>query len=845
MELDRRDFLKMAGGAAASVLLAQLGLRRLLVSAEEISPFPVEWIPKVPQWASTICQQCTGGCSVRVKLIEGRAINIEGNPLYPVNQGGICPKGIAGLQALYDPDRIKGPMKQVGKRGEGKWQRISWEEAIQEVATRLKTLREKGETHKLAIWGGQYRGLMDTLFARFAEAFGTPNYIKHTSCLDGSAMVNYLMQGNRSLFGYDLENTNYILSFGTSLLEAWWSPVRTARAYGYLRQGRPGHRAKIVQVDTRFSMTAAKADTWIPIHLGTDGALALGIAQVMVKEGLYNQRFVAEHTFGFEDWTDESGETHQGWRSFLEQYSLEQISRMTGVPVKTIIQLAREFAAAQSAAIALAERGASMQWNGIYNRMAIHALNALVGSIDVPGGVVFPREVPLQPLPAVPKDSIAEQGLRMPRIDLPAPSEQSPPLFPLARNIPQLIPENLLQDKPYPIDTLFLYYTNPLFSLPPTEKTAQAFAKIPFIVSFSPFLDESSAQADLILPDHTYLERWQDDPMLPIAKYTLFGLGKPVVKPLYDTQATGDILLTIAHQIGGVMQEAFPWKSFPEVIQYSVKGIFEARRGNIVETFTEEPWTELLARRGVWNPSYQTFEELWEQLMEKGGWWDPTYSFGEWGRIFQTPSGKFEFFSQTLRKRLEDWMQERQEPGIKLSTEKREEILTALKLGVRGDQLYLPHFEPPPSNGDNQEYPFYLNTYKLMTQGLGRGANHPFLQEIIGLHVQVKWDSWVEINPETAHQLGIADGDLVWVESAQGKIQVRAKLYPGAMPDVVNIPFGQGHTAYGRWAANRGANPNQLIAGIPEPLAGFPTWFSTRVKVYKAVEKKKWLRIIS
>ncbi|RMF87313.1 MAG: hypothetical protein D6736_13075, partial [Nitrospinota bacterium] len=415
----------------------------------------------------------------------------------------------------------------------------------------------------------------------------------------------------------------------------------------------------------------------------------------------------------------------------------------------------------------------------------------------------------------------------------------TPPSFPLARNIPQLIPENLLQGKPYPIDTLFLYYTNPLFSLPPIEKTAQALAKIPFIVSFSPFLDESSAQADLILPDHTYLERWQDDPMLPVAKYSLFGLGKPVVKPLYDTRATGDTLITIAQQMGGGIKEAFPWENFLDVIHYSAQGLFEARRGNIVETFTEEPWIALLARRGVWNPSYRTFDEMWEQLLEKGGWWDPAYIFGEWDRIFQTPSGKFEFFSQHLQQRLEEWIRTGKDPSAPLSPEEREALLATLGLEAKGDLLYLPHFEPPQAGEEEKEYPFYLNTYKLMTQGLGRSANQPFLQEIIGPHVQVKWDSWVEINPETAHELGIADGDLVWVESPLGKILVQAKLYPGTMPEVVNIPFGQGHTAYGRWATDRGANPNRLIASTLEPLAGFPTWFGTRVKIYKAEEKGK------
>lgn len=842
MEIERRVFLKLAGGTAAGLLLARFGVKPLLVRAEEETTR--EWIPRVSQWVTTICQQCPGGCGVRVKLVEGKAINIEGNSLYPINRGGICPKGITGLQALYDPDRLKGPMKRVGGRGSGSWQRLSWEEAVQELATRLTALRERGEAHTVAILGGQYRGLMDQLLARFAHAYGTPNYFRNDACKEGSAIPNELTQGIHGLFGYDLENTNYLLSFGTSLLEAWWSPVRTAWAYGHLRQGRGGNRAKIIQVDPRFSMTAAKADEWVPINPGTDAALALGMAYVMLKEGLYDSEFIAVHTFGFEDWTDAEGRAHLGFKTLvLRDYPLEQVSAITGVPIKIIIRLAREFGTAKPA-VAVAERGASMHSNGVYTRLAIHALNALVGSIDVPGGVVFPAEVPLKALPPAELDAVAEQGLAMPRLDrLPASTtpalalsqrHDNPGAYPLATTLMHLIPEAIAQGQPYQINALFLYYTNPLFSSPDPARWAQALEKVPFVVSFSPYLDETTAQADLILPDHTYLERWQDDPMLPIAPYTVFGLRQPAVKPLYDTLHTGDAVIRLAQALGGSVAQAFPWNDFVEVLKYTVQGIYEAQTGDIVEAFVREPWTALLARRGVRAPSYGSFEELWTQLLEKGGWWDPAYRFGEWRRVLHTPSGKFEFFSQKLTMTLEEAARHRAEAQRIGLDEALEVVLKEWQLEARGDVVFLPHYEPPRFIGDSQAYPLHLNTYKLMTGAMGRGANQPHLQEIFGLHVNVKWEAWVEINPETAKALGIADGDWVWLESPVGKVKTRAKLYPGAMPNVVNMPFGQGHTAYGRWAKGRGVNPNEITAVGAEPLAGLPTWFGTRVRVYKA-----------
>jgi anaerobic selenocysteine-containing dehydrogenase len=201
---------------------------------------------------------------------------------------------------------------------------------------------------------------------------------------------------------------------------------------------------------------------------------------------------------------------------------------------------------------------------------------------------------------------------------------------------------------------------------------------------------------------------------------------------------------------------------------------------------------------------------------------------------FATPSGKFEFFSQKLKATVEEMAQRHAETHGTTLDEALGAVLQALQLEARGDEVYLPHYEPPRFVGEASMYPLHLNTYKLMTGAMGRGANQPHLQEIFGLHVGVPWDAWVEINPTTARSLGIADGDWVWVESPVGKVRTRAKLYPGAMPQVVNMPFGQGHTAYGRWAQGRGVNPNEITAAATEPLAGLPTWFGTRVRVYKA-----------
>ena len=794
MKINRRDFLKMGGGAGVAIALGGGFWKwsQLPTLEEGNEPGTEKWVP-------TVCAQCMGGCGILARVIDGWAVNIAGNPLHPVNRGTLCPKGIAGLQGLYNPDRIRTPLKRVGKRGEGRWQQISWDEAIQLVTGPLRDLRQNGEPQSLAFLGGQYRGLMRSLWERFLEAFGSPNYIDNQFRWEGIPHEGvYLTQGVHSSPAYDLENAQYILSFGSDFLETYWSPVQALSAYGQFRRGRPGQRGKLVQIEPRLSVTAIKADEWIPIQPGTEGLLALGIAHMILKEGLYNKEFISNHTFGFENWSDAKGKEHLGFKEFiLSEYDSSAVSTKTGVPVDVIIRLAREFASNQSSlAIGYRDRP--------FHQMAVSALNGLFGNIETAGGVLIPRSIPYQPLPPFQKDAVAQRGLRMERID----EEKG---LTTATHKPYLFARKVLSGKPYKPKVLFFYYTNPLFSNPSPDLFRKAFAEIPLIVSFSPTLDDSTFHADLVLPDHTPLERWQDDPVFLNNGFSVLGIRQPVIPPLYQTKATGDVVLQLARSLGGEIQKAFPWNDFKEVLLYGIKGIFEAKRGDTFGLQFDQAWTRLLEKGGWWSPSYKTFEEFWKQLQEKGGWWDPIYDFKEWDRIFQTPSKKFEFFSQTMG-----------------------QIPSSPPSGDLKDSAFLPHWEEPKPASDEKEYPFRLHVYKTMALTGSRNANQPWLQSIVAPPIFERWETWVEINPETADGLGISDRDWVWVESPVGKIKVRARIYKGSMPDVLNIPFGEGHQSGGRWAKGLGANPYRLLQPDLDSLTGYPIRGTTRVKVYKA-----------
>jgi len=769
IKLGRRTFLKLAGASAAAGALCRVGLTQLpnQASSEEQSAGP----PSDRRVLST-CRLCAAGCGLAARVVEGRVVKLDGNPFHPNNEGKLCPKGQAGLQVLYDPDRMKGPMRRVGAG----WQQISWEEGLAEIAGALQRLRDSGHPERMAFLHDGKRGPTSDLIARFCQAFGTPNNVRRPCySADGTPLAHLLSQGWSEHAAYDWENTNYLLSFGGALLEAWQPLTRNLRAYARMRRGRPGRRAKIVQIEPRASVTATKADEWIPINPGTEGALALAIAHVIIRDDIYDADFIAKHSFGFENWTDELGEVHAGFRTLvLRDYSPDRVAGITGVESDTIERIAREFAAAKPA---VAAGDVSGYTNSLYSQWAVHALNGLVGSIERPGGVMRQTDPPLAPWPEPELDEIAARGLTRPRAD-------GADSGGLAEDSPQV-----LAQPSYPIEVLFIYHSNPTYEDPPGLDWEAALADIPLVVGFSPYLDESSACADLLLPDCTYLEKWFLEPLEPSLGYPAVGLGRPVVEPLYDTRNTGDVLIQLAKVAGGSLADAMPWSDFLEALEDRVRGLYEA---------------------GIGMPSGRTaeaFERFWAQFQSQAVWYSQPYEFGQWDHAFVTGSGKFQFASPILQQRL------------------------AREGSTFRDKDLLPRFTAPEFDGNEAKYPFHLRTFKTIAYSERWPPNSPWLQEIWGLHLQEKWDSWVEVNPETARELGIEDGERVWVESAHGRIELRARLWAGTPPHIVGIPVGQGHSAGGRWAENRGANPYELIAPLTDALSGELAMQSTRVRI--------------
>jgi len=827
--MERRDFLKYMGAAGAVTVGSNWLVERLwaMVEGGELSDRLAE-PPGLESWSPSICQLCPGGCGLNVRCIDGLPVSIQGNPLYPLNRGGVCAAGNAGLQLLYSPDRVRGPMKRVGAPGSTDWQPISWDEALEMLGNQLAVMRRAGHAHRAVFLDGGSRGLLSRIYQQFLTAYGSPNYIR-TDDWDNRKSVFRFMQGYDDIPGVDMANARFVLSFGADLLEAESSQVWFSRQLTGLRDRTGQPRGRLVQIDPRMSATAVKADKWVPVKVGSEGALALGIAYMIIQEELYDKEFIEQSTFGFEDWIDESGIKHVGFKTLvLSDYYPEAVSRMTGVTIEDIVQLARKFAANRPA-VAIGGAGVARQTNGFYAQLAIHALNALVGSIETLGGFQQRDGLPLSDWPEAKLDEAAKLSIGEPRIDW-----SQTKTFPLSTHLPANLAEHLLSEHPYPVEMLFLYKSNPVFELANGTAMKEALDKIPLVVSFSTFLDESSEFAHLILPDCHYLEGWQEDFGGPYVPFDYFGVSEPVIKPIADTKQTGDVVLTLAKNLGGIVAASLPFGDYAAAIKWAAERVFKSGRGVVIQNEFDEAWVTYLEERGWRYPHHATFEDFWKHLVEEGGWVEPASKRSSQKPVFATPSAKFEFYMTGLKNQFGKFAAQ----GARVKQTSEEFVLGSminnLKIGARGDVLYLPHYEPPSFDGDEFDYPFYLVPYEINILGDGAGANAPMLMEMVGFRQYVRWNSWAEIHPATARDLKIADGDWIWIESPVSRLRVRARIFPGVQPEMVNLPVGLGHTALGQHAKNRGVNPHTILANDFDRLSGVPVKASTRVRMYKA-----------
>jgi anaerobic selenocysteine-containing dehydrogenase len=561
----------------------------------------------------------------------------------------------------------------------------------------------------------------------------------------------------------------------------------------------------IVQVEPRASNTASKADKWIPAKPGTETALALGISNVIIKENLYNKTFIESCTSGFFE-HETGGIKQRGFRDIiLEAYNPDRVSDLTGIAPDLITSIARAFAGAK-APIAICGKGKGILNGDIHEFMAVHTLNALTGNINRPGGVLIGARPPLSAIPDPEIDGIASESLKIPGI-----SQAGAVLKDFSSQISALT-EGVLTGKGQEVDTLLVFSSNPAFTLPDCCDFYNSLTKIPFIVSFSPFLDETAMMADLILPDHTYLEKI-DDIECPSLQYSFYGMTQPVVSPLYDTRNSGDVIISLAEMIGGATANSFPFKSLEGAIKSRVQGLFDCEEGSGEYNPSDTPWKAIRDSIKV-NPDFIDFNSMWLNLKDGGFWYNPLAFIKNNTERFAAQDSKFEFVSSRLKSLIES------------SAEKPIS-------GAVEELIYMPHFRAAQKPDD--KFPLKMVPYELINLSSGWLPNPPYLNKTLFDNQLKGADSFIEINPETALSYELKDGDKITITSENGSVEARVHLFNGAMPGVIFMPMGFGHMAYDDFSKGKGCNPNNLMGREVEPLSGQPAWWNTPVKIKKSI----------
>jgi anaerobic selenocysteine-containing dehydrogenase len=806
MGVTRRNFVKFAVGGVAGLQLTPLPYKLMDDIAIWTQNWP--WVPVPPEGeflsVKSVCGLCPGGCGIQVRKVDERAVKIEGRSDYPVNPGGICPSGMGGLQLLYDRDlRHTGPMKRVGPRGSGDFMEITWDEAIKTVAGRISDLRKNGRTEALVTVDGNPMGsTMSLMIERLTRAAGSPNYVRMPSLEDTYGMGNLLMLGNNGPMAYDIENSDYVLSFGSGLLEGWGGPGRVMNAWVLLREKAAKGKAAVVQIESRGSNTASKADKWVAARPGTDAALALAIAHVIIKDNVFDREFINNYTSGFEKFR----------QMVLSQYSPAQVGNITGVGEEAIKAMAKGFASAK-APVAIYGKGKGTLNGSLFEFMAVQALNALKGNINKPGGVIISDPLPLAPLPALPADEVAEKGILRPRLD-----QAGTKKYPFAGSLINNLFDVINHSNPSPVDTLLVFAANPAFTLPDSAEVNRALKKIPFIVSFSPFRDETSFMADLVLPDHTYLEKTDDIVRPGGLQYPLYGLTRPVVKPVYNTRNTGDVLSKIAKGVDSQTGASFPWKDYEAALKIRAKGLFDSGEGLVHYKGSEPAWKW---QNSSGSPDYKSFDDMWKKIKAGSLWYRPVRPSNIDSGVFKTASSRFEFFSSQLELAVKGYS----EAG------NGQNSLKALGITAEGDAAFMPHYEG--GHHHDEHFPLMMATYEMINLASSWAPSPPFVYKTILEDQLLGSDSFAMINPGTASELGLKQGDHIIIQSEASAVKVRATLSHGAMPGIVYMPMGFGHTAYDEFIRGKGVNPNLLIRPGKDPLSGHPVWWTTPVKITK------------
>ncbi len=578
-QISRRDFVKIGSAAVGALAASQFIAPPMAKAAKSLITDP-----NGDGYITTMCEMCVWRCGVKAKVHNGRIVKLEGNPDHPHSKGKLCARGQSGLMNTYDPDRVLYPLVRAGQRGEGKFRRATWDEALDLVATNMLKIKEKYGAEAMVF--SSTHNLSQLQFENILNGYGSPNYGTQRSLCFNAMIVANLMTYGMEEPGRHYDQLKYILLTGRNLTEAI-STSETSELVDAIARG-----AKVVYLDPRYTKTASKSSEWCPIRPGTDLAFHLALLNVIVNEERYDKEFVLEYTTGFEQLA-----------LSIQAYTPEWAAPITGIDADVIYRIAREFSDARPYNLAHNGWRTSNFINSFPTQRAITILNALMGNWDVSlyaaageggGGLGKP------PQPPYPRIS----GLRLDGVPW------KYPFVPLKLGIFQQLREAMLDGQPYQAHGWFISRQNPVLSLPDRQRTLDAMGKLDFIAVVDIILNDTAWFADVVLPETSYLERY--DPLLTVGDRVF--LRQPVIEPLGEAKSALWIFKQLGERLG--LGDFFQYEDEEDYIRQELAplgySLEEIRTHGFIELPKPEKETELR-----WNtPSGKI--EIYSSTLETG-----------------------------------------------------------------------------------------------------------------------------------------------------------------------------------------------------------------------------------
>ncbi len=784
VEISRRRFLQ---GSVALTVLGGVSLSSdNLFSNEKKKNASNSKSEDVP----FLCGMCVNKCAGFAHVEDGIVKKLNPNPYFPKSRNMLCPRGNAGIHTLYDPDRLKYPLVRIGERGDGKYKRVSWDEAYDAILHGtdkfpgiLKILdEEKDNRATIGYCNGE--GLSKEGFEDLmGQKIGTPNYVDEISICLETTLAGYF--NTIGAYGEaDLNNADYLIIAGANRAEA----IITPDTMDMFKRNR-GRGLKIVALDPRYTNTVANADRWYAINPGTDLAFVLALTYVAIKEELYDKDFIAKHGVGFEDYKN---------HVLSNGYTPEWASKITGIPAEEIYKTAREFMTAKSP-IYYQGRRSVFSKNDFQLRRAMAIFQGLSGNLDKKGGIIFGQKI------ALPKEDInapmyaqVQERFDVKSVAIPTGKTGSWILF---RNM-------VVEGKtPYPVRAMFMRKHNPLSGVPNTTKTVEFLKKMDLNVMIDILPSDTAMFCDVILPEASYLERES-----PVTSFGFLepavALRKAAVKPLYETKPPEVIYKELAEKLSKPLWENT--LKYDEDVQDDTKGM----KPEELEQYYKENGFDLA--------------DIWEKSVEEQNKEKIVKTFGEEAWKILEEKGIYYPNIEKYHKKINDNEYEYYPDDKKFYTTKKDK----LKVVINFKNLAKKGVDPMPTWHADYAFEVPKGKFRLVT---GRHAqftqsgttNNIMLRDLIR-------ENYLWINSEVAKQKGIKFADIVEVTSSVGKIRIKAFPTLRIAPNQVFLLHGFGGSSKEmEFAYGHGANDAMIIEDKIEPIYGAAVMNETNVDIRK------------